>query len=442
MHRDGVGSAALGDPGLSGGQGPAALLPGRGRAVQPPSEAALRHPRRHPDHAHRRGRNGLRRRAPASARQGRGRGHHADLRRGRAGPMTVGGAQATDSQGMLAATLALPEQVSAAAERAIGLQGLPPIDDVNSVVVLGMGGSGIAGDIVAAVAGPFMPVPVVVAKSYELPAFVGEGTLVFAVSFSGDTEETVEATSEAAVQGAKVVVVSGGGELTRLGEAWGGPMVSVPEDIPQPRAGVGPLAGPALIALEEIGLFPGARRWVDEAVRGLVARRDELTGDDTLAADLARHIGRTIPLIYGGGAVGSVAAQRWKTQMNENAKVPAVWNAQPELCHNEIAGWGQHGDLTRQAITLVALRHDFEHPQVMRRFELVFRMVDEVVAGIQQVRARGEGQLAQLLDLMMSGDFVSLQLALNEGVDPGPVPALDEIKLALAEGEPATAKEG
>jgi len=348
--------------------------------------------------------------------------------------MTVGGAQATDSQGMLAATLALPEQVSAAAERAIGLQGLPPIDDVNSVVVLGMGGSGIAGDIVAAVAGPFMPVPVVVAKSYELPAFVGEGTLVFAVSFSGDTEETVEATSEAAVQGAKVVVVSGGGELTRLGEAWGAPMVSVPEDIPQPRAGVGALAVPPLIALEEIGLFPGARRWVDEAVRRLTTRRDELTGDDSIVTDLARQIGRTIPLIYGGGSIGAVAAQRWKTQMNENAKVPAFWNAQPELCHNEIAGWGQHGDLTRQAITLVALRHDFEHPQVMRRFELVFRMVDEVVADIVQIQAEGDGQLAQLLDLILVGDLTSLHMALNEGIDPGPAPALDEIKFALKEG--------
>ncbi|TMK89506.1 MAG: SIS domain-containing protein [Actinobacteria bacterium] len=348
--------------------------------------------------------------------------------------MTVGGAQATDSQGMLAATLALPEQVAAAAERAIGLQGLPPIDDVNSVVVLGMGGSGIAGDIVAAVAGPFMPVPVVVAKSYELPAFVGEGTLVFAVSFSGDTEETVEATSEAAVQGAKVVVVSGGGELTRLGEAWGAPMVSVPEDIPQPRAGVGALAVPPLIALEEIGLFPGARRWVDEAVRRLTTRRDELTGDDSIVTDLARQIGRTIPLIYGGGSIGAVAAQRWKTQMNENAKVPAFWNAQPELCHNEIAGWGQHGDLTRQAITLVALRHDFEHPQVMRRFELVFRMVDEVVADIVQIQAEGDGQLAQLLDLILVGDLTSLHMALNEGIDPGPAPALDEIKFALKEG--------
>jgi glucose/mannose-6-phosphate isomerase len=345
----------------------------------------------------------------------------------------VEGAQAVDSQHMLAATLALPEQIEAAARRATGLSRLPAADDVNAVVILGMGGSGIAGDIVAAAAGPFMPVPVVVAKSYELPAFVGDGTLVFAVSFSGDTEETVETASEAAVQGANIVVVSGGGELTRLGEAWGSPVVSVPEDIPQPRAAVGALTIPPLIALEEVGLFPGARRWIDEAVRSLKVRRDELSADDSLVVDLGKRIGRTIPLIYGGGMLGATAAQRWKTQMNENAKVPAFWNAQPELCHNEVAGWGPHGDLTRQAITLIALRHGFEHPQVMRRFELVFSMVDEVVAGIEQVQARGEGQLAQLLDLILVGDLTSVHMAFNEGIDPGPAPALDEIKSALKE---------
>src|SRR5439155_16137774 len=145
--------------------------------------------------------------------------------------MTVGGAQAVDSQGMLAATAALPEQIAAAADRATGLSGLPLIDDVSSVVVLGMGGSGIAGDIVAAVAGPFMPVPVVVAKSYELPAFVGDGTLVFAVSLSGDTEDTVEATSEATVQSAKVVIASRGRELTRTGARGGSSMVPVPAHI-------------------------------------------------------------------------------------------------------------------------------------------------------------------------------------------------------------------
>src|SRR5207302_10829180 len=202
-----------------------------------------------------------------------------------------------------------------------------------------------------------------------------------------------------------------GGELARLGEGWGAPVVALPAGIPQPRAGLGAMAIPPLVVLEDIGLFPGASQWIAHAVRRLRTRRDRLAGDPSEARTLANAIGRTIPLIYGGSWIGSVAAQRWKTQCNENAKVPAFWNASPELCHNEIAGWGQHGDLTRQAITLVQLRHDFEHPQVTRRFELVFQMVDEVVASIEQVEAGGEGQLAQLLDLILVGGFTSLHMA-------------------------------
>src|SRR5207253_243242 len=160
-----------------------------------------------------------------------------------------------------------------------------------------------------------------VAKSYELPAFVSDESLVFAVSYSGDTEETIEAVTEAAVQGAMVVAVTTGGELARLAEAWGAPLVPVPSDIPQPRAALGALAVPPLVVLEELGLFPGASQWIDLAVRRLRARRDELTAPGSLAERLARHIGRTIPLIYGGG-LGAVAAQRWKTQLNENAKIP------------------------------------------------------------------------------------------------------------------------
>src|SRR5438309_4244488 len=109
-----------------------------------------------------------------------------------------------------------------------------------------MGGSGIAGEVLAAAAGPYLPVPVMVFKSYELPAFVGEGSLVFAISFSGDTEETVEAVTEAAVQGARIVAVTSGGELAHLAEAWGTPLVRVPGDIPQPRAALGAMAVPPL----------------------------------------------------------------------------------------------------------------------------------------------------------------------------------------------------
>jgi len=333
-----------------------------------------------------------------------------------------------DTLGMFPAAAALPEQVAAAAERARGLAGLPDRHEIEHVVVLGMGGSGIAGDILAATAGPFMPVPVVVSKSYELPAFVGDTSLIFAVSFSGDTEEVVEAVSAAALEGAKVVAVTRGGELARLADAWAAPRVPVPDDIPQPRAAVGALAIPPLVVLEEIGLFPGASQWIELAVAQLQVRRDRLVKDGNDAEQLARRIGRTVPIVYGGGMVGAVAAQRWKTQINENANAPAFWNTHPELCHNEVQGWGQHGDVTRQVFTLLNLRHEFEHPQVTRRIEIVNELVDEVVAEIEEVWAEGEGQLAQLLDLVLVGDFVSLHLAAQEGLDPGPTPALWHVK--------------
>jgi glucose/mannose-6-phosphate isomerase len=337
-----------------------------------------------------------------------------------------------DTLGMFEAAASLPDQVETAVEYGRGVVGLPDRAGIENVVVLGMGGSGVAGDVLLSTAGPFMPVPVVVVKSYVLPAFVSDATLVFAVSFSGDTEETVEAASEAAVQGARVVAVTRGGELARRAEAWGAPLIRIPDGIPQPRAALGALAVPPLVVLEEMGLFPGASKWIAEAVVQLRARAAQLAKPGNVAEKLAKKIGRTIPLVYGGGSIATAAALRWKTQFNENAKVPAFWATQPELCHNEVAGWGQHGDLTRQAITLVALRHDNEHPQVQRRFELVYELMDEVVASIQEVRAEGEGGVAQLFDLVMLGDFTSLHLALQQGVDPGPVPALDFVKEGLA----------
>jgi glucose/mannose-6-phosphate isomerase len=128
-----------------------------------------------------------------------------------------------------------------------------------------------------------------------------------------------------------------------------------------------------------------------------------------------------------------VAALRWKCQVNENPKSPAFSAAYPELCHNELTGWGQMGDVTRQLITVVDLRHDFEHPQVVRRFALVDEVMDEVVAGVVEVRAAGAGALAQLFDLVLIGDVAALWLAAREGVDPGPIPVLEDLKVALAE---------
>lgn len=333
-----------------------------------------------------------------------------------------------DTLDLWGATVGLPEQVEAAVGAASDLVALPSRRQVEQVVVLGMGGSGLAGDMLVAAAAPFMPVPVTVVKGYTAPDFVGTGTLVFAISFSGDTEETVEAATGAFESGASLVVVSSGGELTRLAGEWQVPTIPVPSTIPQPRAALGAMAVPPLAVLEAVGLFPGATQWVERAVEQLHRRRDELVQPGSLAQELARRIGRTIPLVHGAQPIGAAAALRWKTQVNENAKSPAFSNVYPELCHNELAGWGQLGDVTRQIVTLVNLRHDGEHPQVARRFELVVEVLREVVADVIEVRAAGEGELAQLLDLALIGDMTSLHLAGREGIDPGPVPALTDLK--------------
>jgi glucose/mannose-6-phosphate isomerase len=232
-----------------------------------------------------------------------------------------------------------------------------------------------------------------------------------------------------------LVVVSGGGELVRLSGEWDVPLVPVPVRIPEARTALGAMAVPPLVLLERIGLFPGAQQWIDQAVTQLQRRRDQLSRSGNVADLTARRIGRTIPLVHGAQDLGAAAALRWKCQINLNAKAPAFWNVHPELCHNEVAGWGQNGDATRQLVTLVNLRHDAEHPQVSRRFDLATEALREVMADVVEIRADGEGDLAQLLDLALVGDVVSLLLAAHEGIDPGPVPAVDDIKSALSGGD-------
>jgi glucose/mannose-6-phosphate isomerase len=133
-------------------------------------------------------------------------------------------------------------------------------------------------------------------------------------------------------------------------------------------------------------------------------------------------------LVHGGGALGGVAAMRWKQAFNENAKAPAFWNAYPELDHNEICAWGQHGDVTRQILTQIVLRHGWEDPRLDSRIQATRELTEEAFASVLEVQARGEGRLAQLLDLVHLGDWASCYLALDNDVDPGPVDAITRLK--------------
>jgi len=341
--------------------------------------------------------------------------------------------QVLDTDGMFQHAAAFPDQVDQAFRASRAISGLPRREDIENVVVIGMGGSGIAGDVLQAVAAPMLPVPVTVVKNYECPHFVDEGSLVFAVSCSGGTEETIEAASDAAQAGAEMVVVAGGGELARLAETWRAPLIGVP-DVPWPRVAFGAMAVPLIVVLWRMGLLPGADVWLERAVEQLKWRRDELAGAgrSSEAAEVARRIGPSIPIVQGGGMLGAAAALRWKSDVNENAKRLAFAAAQPELCHNDICGWTESSKLVTEQMSLVMLRHDGEHPQVGHRFEITSEVVRPWVSELIEVRAQGEGDLAQLLDLAYFGDYVSLWLAADAGVDPGPIDVLMWMKRRLS----------
>ena len=333
----------------------------------------------------------------------------------------------------------LPEQLAAAHERAGKLDRalLPDASEIDNVVVLGMGGSGIAGDVVQAVGTATLPVPLTVLKHYRTPAFLGPRTLAFAVSYSGDTEETVEMARGALGAGARLVAISRGGQLEALAQERGAMHIPCPTDIPVPRLALGALVAPLVVVLFRMGMLPEAHAGLAMAQQQLQRRRDECRPDADAARnparELARKIDRTMPIIYGAGGLGGVAAMRWKQSINENAKAPAFWNLYPELDHNEICGWGQHGDVTRQVFTLIELHHGLEHPHLERRVAATREMIEEALCQVLTVTAAGEGRLAQLLDLMYLGDWTSYYLALANDVDPGPIDAIMQLKAKLAE---------
>jgi glucose/mannose-6-phosphate isomerase len=343
-----------------------------------------------------------------------------------------------DSMKIGEALSSLPEQLATAHERAGRLDRatLPDPADIDNVVVLGMGGSGIAGDVVQAVGTATLPVPVTVLKQYRTPAFVGPRTLAFAVSYSGNTEETVEMARGALAAGARLVAISNGGALAEVAGGDGGLHIPCTPDIAMPRLALGALVAPLLVVLFRMGMLPEAHAALAKAQEQLQQRRDACAPDAdpsrNPARELARKIDRTIPIVYGAGGLGGVAAARWKASINENAKAPAFWNMFPELDHNEICGWGQHGDVTRQVFTLIELHHGLEHPQLERRATATREMIEEALHQVLIVEAQGEGRLAQLLDLMYLGDWTSYYMALANDVDPGPIDAITQLKARLA----------
>ena len=332
---------------------------------------------------------------------------------------------------MVPAVAALPEQMSVAAAEASAAV-LPEVVP-SGVAVVGMGGSGVAGDVLAAVAGPDMVVPVLPVKGYELPACVSAGWLVLAVSFSGETEEVLSATQEALERDVDVIALTRGGSLEAMVGGAGGSVIAATADVPQPRAAIAALSVPGLVLVDRLGLVPEDAVSVERAATQAARRRDacvpEVPSERNPAKQLAAALHGRLPVFYGGGPLGSLAAYRSKCDVNENAKAHAFSHEYPELCHNEICGWGASEG--RPDGVVVHLRTGFEHPQVARRMDIVAGIVEEWGVEVREVTAEGDGGLARLFDVVTVTQWASLYLAFLSDVDPGPIPPIDRLKAEL-----------
>lgn len=298
------------------------------------------------------------------------------------------------------------------------------------VVVAGMGGSASGGDMVAACAAETLDVPILVHRGYGLPAAAGRDALVVAMSYSGDTVEVLSAAEVALARGVPLVAITAGGALGALADARGLPRVTLPSGL-MPRMALGYLVFPLLGVLAGGGAAVTSADELDEALAVIAAQVEDLAPgcrvDKNAAKRIALGIGDRLPAVY-GGPLTATAAYRWKTDLEENAKVLAVAGAVPEMNHNEIEVWGGPAAAGRH---VVLLRDEGESPQIARRFELIRDMAAPAAGGVSETWARGTGRLARILSLAYLSGWVSYYLAMLRGIDPWPVPMLEEVKRRL-----------
>jgi glucose/mannose-6-phosphate isomerase len=255
---------------------------------------------------------------------------------------------------------------------------------------------------------------------------------VLCASYSGNTEETLAIFEAAGALGARRLVTTTGGKLAAAARADGVPVIPLPGGF-QPRAAV---AYSLVVALEVAGLC-GAGERLHAEVDVAAAHAEQLTAEwgpdsgDNLAKELARGLHGTIPQVAGAGLTAPIA-YRWKTQVNENAKMPCFAHELPELDHNEIVGW--EGALELGRFSAVFLDDSDLHPRIRQRIELTRGLIAGYGAGTFRIEGVGQTRIERLVSLVLLGDLVSLYLAVLRGVDPSPVPPIDRLKAALASG--------
>ena len=340
--------------------------------------------------------------------------------------------EAVDPGGMLGDVLAQPLQLGDALWRAQSAD-IGNRDRPGGLVVCGMGGSAIGGDLAAAALGDRATRAITIVRGYALESWTGPDSLVLCSSYSGDTEETLACFVAAGAAGAGRVALTTGGKLAEAAREEGVPVIGVPSGM-QPRAAVLYMLVGTLECAAACGAAPGVHSEIDTAtalLERLVERWGPDAPEDSQPKAIARALRGTIPVLHGAGPTVA-PARRWANQLNENANAAAWWSELPEANHNQICGWER--GRAAAPLSAVFLADPDQHPRVHSRIELTAGEVERAGVPVLRVESRGDSRLERVLSLVLLGDLVSVYLAALDGVDPTPVEPIERFKAALAAG--------
>jgi glucose/mannose-6-phosphate isomerase len=320
-------------------------------------------------------------------------------------------------------------------EAALATLTLPKKEGISNIVLAGLGGSAIGGDLVKSYLASSMHIPMTINRTYRLPAFVDSKTLVIVSSYSGATEETLEMYENAQKRGAQIVCISTGGAVKEFAARDNHPFIELPKGF-QPRAALAYSFVPVLMLLEKIGFTGMQKAFLTETASKLhhfaVEYGPDKTDDSNQALSLATLLQSKIPVVYSDCEWFDTVNIRWRGQIQENAKHVAFGNILPEMNHNEINGWSfPEGMQEKFAVVFLRSLGD-EHPRLGKRFDILREVLQSKGVHVEEIHATGYSPLARMFSLIALGDWTSYYIALLCGVDPSPVPVISLLKSKLA----------
>jgi len=295
-----------------------------------------------------------------------------------------------------------------------------------------MGGSAAGGDLLKSYLQREAKIPIEVNRGYLLPQYVGENTLVFAISYSGNTEETLSAYQDALSRSAKIIAITSGGKLKELCQKESIDVIEIIGGMP-PRATFGYLFFPMVTLLERLGLIGSKEEEIRETIQNLqlLCKQYNPQSKANLAKEISERIKGHLLLIYAPDHLAACAV-RWKNQFNENSKSVAFFSLLPEMNHNEIEVWASGSEFTKK-FYLIFLRDNAENERIKQRIIITEGILKDKVAGIQHVISSGKSLLSRLHSLIYLGDWASTYLALTNSVDPIPTPMINLLKKKLSQ---------